>query len=152
MYPKYSIQAYDSTSFYQQVTLQQTSTWVNVKFSTLIKILAEKQEATELFTEEQKEAAITEAEARLAELKERSQILEESREQIAAVLKLSDTELIKVCTSAFKISYIWLKWKDFNVTIQLYCTQKETVRCLPSTNMRGEIYLTSKHGLLHRTV
>ncbi|XP_078134934.1 E3 ubiquitin-protein ligase TRIM65 [Sander vitreus] len=78
-----------------KVTLQQTSTWVNVKFSTLIKILVEKQEATELFTEEQKEAAITEAEARLAELKERSQILQESQEQIAAVLKLSDTELIK---------------------------------------------------------
>ncbi|XP_074477107.1 E3 ubiquitin-protein ligase TRIM65 [Sebastes fasciatus] len=78
-----------------KVTLQQTSTWVSVKFSSLIKILADKQQDTELSTEEQKEAAITEAEARLAELKERSQILRESQGQIAAVLNLSDTELIK---------------------------------------------------------
>lgn len=84
--------------FHQQVALQQTSTWVNVKFSTLIKILAEKQEATELFIEEQTDAAVREAEARLAELEERAQRLRESQEQIAAVHTLSDTELIKVCT------------------------------------------------------
>ncbi|XP_044035266.1 tripartite motif-containing protein 65 isoform X1 [Siniperca chuatsi] len=77
------------------VTLEQTSTWVNVKFSTLIKVLAEKQEATGLFIEEQKKAAISEAKARLAELMERSQILRESQGQIAAVHNLSDTELIK---------------------------------------------------------
>lgn len=78
-----------------KVTLQQTSTWVNVKFSTLMKILAEKQEATELFIEEQQEAAISEAEARLAELEEHSRILRESHGQIAAIHNLSDTELIK---------------------------------------------------------
>lgn len=78
-----------------KVTLEQTSTWVNVKFSTLIKILAEKQEASEVFIEELKEATITEAEARLAELERRSQILRESQGQIAAVQRLSDTELIK---------------------------------------------------------
>ncbi|KAM7382116.1 hypothetical protein PAMA_012809 [Pampus argenteus] len=78
-----------------KVTLQQTSTWVNVKFSTLIKVLSEKQEATELFIEEQKEAAISEAEARLAELEERTQKLRESQGQIAALHSLSDTELIK---------------------------------------------------------
>ena len=89
------------------MTLQQTSTWVNVKFSTLIKILAEKQEATEHFIEEQKEAAITEAEARLAELTERSQKLQESQGQITAVLNLSDTELIKVCSPAFTPSFTW---------------------------------------------
>lgn len=79
------------------MTLQQTSTWVNVKFSTLMKILAEKHEATELFIEEQQEAAISEAEVRLAELEEHCRILRESRGQIEAVHKLSDTELIKVC-------------------------------------------------------
>ncbi|XP_060950638.1 E3 ubiquitin-protein ligase TRIM65 [Limanda limanda] len=76
-------------------TLEQTSTWANVKFSTLLKILAEKQEATELFIDEQREATITEAEARLAELEEHSTRLKESQEQIAAVNKLTDTELIK---------------------------------------------------------
>ncbi|XP_051274413.1 tripartite motif-containing protein 65 isoform X1 [Dicentrarchus labrax] len=78
-----------------KVTLQQTSTWVKVKFSTLMKILAEKQEVTELFIEEQQESAISEAEARLAELQERSRILQESQGQIAAVHNLSDTDLIK---------------------------------------------------------
>ncbi|KAM6964256.1 E3 ubiquitin-protein ligase TRIM65 isoform 1-T1 [Tautogolabrus adspersus] len=78
-----------------KVTLQQTSTWVNVKFSTLIKILAEKQETTELFIEEQKESAIAEAEARLAELEGRSQMLRDCQGQIAAVQSLDDIELIK---------------------------------------------------------
>ncbi|XP_068161941.1 E3 ubiquitin-protein ligase TRIM65 isoform X2 [Antennarius striatus] len=78
-----------------KVTLQQTSAWVNVKFSTLMKILAEKQEATELFMEVQQETALGEAAARLAELEERSKILRESQEQIAVVHNLSDTELIK---------------------------------------------------------
>ncbi|XP_026171956.1 tripartite motif-containing protein 65 isoform X2 [Mastacembelus armatus] len=78
-----------------KVTLQQTSAWVSVKFSTLMKVLAEKQEATEVFIAQQRDAAITEAEARLAELEERSQILKESQDQIAALHNLSDTELIK---------------------------------------------------------
>ncbi|XP_058477463.1 E3 ubiquitin-protein ligase TRIM65 [Solea solea] len=78
-----------------KVTLQQTSTWVSVKFESLIKVLAEKQEATQLFIDEQKEGAITEAEARLAELEENAQRLQESQDQIAGLHKLSDTELIK---------------------------------------------------------
>ncbi|XP_042363851.1 tripartite motif-containing protein 65 [Plectropomus leopardus] len=78
-----------------KVTLQQTSSWVSAKFSTLIRILAEKQQATEHFIEAQKETAISEAEARVAELQERSQILQESQGQIAAVHNLPDTELIK---------------------------------------------------------
>lgn len=61
-----------------------------------MKILAEKQEATELFIEEQQEAAIGEAELRLTELKENCRKLRESHEHITAVNKLSDTELIKV--------------------------------------------------------
>lgn len=78
-----------------RVTLQQTSTWVNAKFSSLMKTLAEKQEATDLFINEQKEAAINEAEARLTELEEHAQKLKESQEQIAALHTLPDTELIK---------------------------------------------------------
>ncbi|XP_069563590.1 E3 ubiquitin-protein ligase TRIM65 isoform X1 [Brachyistius frenatus] len=81
-----------------KVTLEQTSTWVNAKFSALLKILAEKQEAAELFLEEQKEAFVTEAEGRLAELEERSLILRESRGQIAALHDLSDTDLIREST------------------------------------------------------
>ncbi|KAF7643272.1 hypothetical protein LDENG_00242400 [Lucifuga dentata] len=77
------------------VTLQQTSAWVDAKFSTLMKTLAEKQEATEVFISQQKDAAISEAEARLAELQERRQKLGESREQMSALHALADTELIK---------------------------------------------------------
>lgn len=78
-----------------KVTLQQTSKYVTTKFSNLIKILVEKQEATEVFIDEQREAAITEAETRLAELQERARKLKESQEQIAALHDLPDTELIK---------------------------------------------------------
>lgn len=85
------------------MTFEQTSTWVNVKFSTLMKILAEKQEATELFIQEQKEAAIREAEVRLDELTERAQQLIERQGQMAALRNLADTELIRVCTWASTI-------------------------------------------------
>lgn len=74
-----------------------------------MKILAEKQEASELFIEEQQEAAISEAEARLAELEEHSRILRESHGQIAAINNLSDTELIKVCTHTVTLLAMWLK-------------------------------------------
>ncbi|TNN42799.1 Tripartite motif-containing protein 65 [Liparis tanakae] len=78
-----------------KVALQQTSTWVSVKFSSLIKTLDEKQEAMEIFVEEQRQAVVVEAEARLAALEERSQKLQASQGEIAAVQGLSDTELIK---------------------------------------------------------
>lgn len=73
-----------------------------------MKILAEKQEATEVFIEEQQEASIGEAEVRLAELEEHCRILQENQGQIAAVHKLSDTELIKVCTPVVTLSFIFL--------------------------------------------
>lgn len=63
-----------------------------------MKILVEKQEATEHFIEEQKDAAISEAQARLSELQERRQKLRESQDQIAALHGLPDTELIRVRT------------------------------------------------------
>ncbi|XP_078793317.1 E3 ubiquitin-protein ligase TRIM65 isoform X2 [Oryzias latipes] len=81
-----------------QVTLQQTSAWVDLKFSTLIKILVEKQEATRLFIEEQKEAAVSEAKGRLSQLEEQREKLRECRSQITDVHNLSDTELIREST------------------------------------------------------
>lgn len=99
-------------SVHQQVTLEQTSAWVNAKFSSLIKILAEKQEASEVFIEELKEATISEAEARLAELEGRSQILRESQGQIAAVQSLADTELIKVCRPTLTLTYFAITEKE----------------------------------------
>uniref|UniRef100_A0A1A7Y0L0 Tripartite motif containing 65 n=1 Tax=Iconisemion striatum TaxID=60296 RepID=A0A1A7Y0L0_9TELE len=81
-----------------KVSLEQTSSWMKLKFSTLIKTLSEKQDATELFLLEQKETTITEAEARLAQLKENSQILRESQVQIAALSTRSDTDLITEST------------------------------------------------------
>lgn len=78
-----------------KVTLDQTSAWVDAKFSNLMKILAEKQEATALFIEMQKQAALTEAETRLAELEERAHALKESQGQIAALHDLSDADLIR---------------------------------------------------------
>lgn len=62
----------------------------------MIKVLDEKQKATELFMKEQQEVAIGEAEARLSQLQDYSRVLQESQAQISAVHHLSDTELIKV--------------------------------------------------------
>lgn len=82
------------------MTLEQTSAWVNLKFSSLIKILAEKQEDTRRFIEEQKEAAVSEAHGRLSQLEEQRQKLRECQSQITDVHNLSDTELIRVRSSA----------------------------------------------------
>lgn len=77
-----------------------------------MKILAEKQEATELFIEGQQEAAVSEAEARLSELEEHSKILQQSQGQIAAVHNLSDTELIKVGSLVVKLPFIFVTAKE----------------------------------------
>ncbi|XP_041733677.2 tripartite motif-containing protein 65-like [Coregonus clupeaformis] len=77
-----------------KVTLQQTSHWVNAKFSMLLKVLAEKQASTGNFIE-QEEASLSQAEVRLEELQERAQQLRESQGQIAALSNLSDTQLIQ---------------------------------------------------------
>ncbi|KAJ7987857.1 hypothetical protein DPEC_G00330910 [Dallia pectoralis] len=78
-----------------QVTLQQTSHWVNAKFSMLLKVLAEKQECTENFIEQEKDASLVEANTRLEELQERAQQLRERQVQIAAIRNLPDTQLIQ---------------------------------------------------------
>ncbi|XP_072312694.1 E3 ubiquitin-protein ligase TRIM65 [Eucyclogobius newberryi] len=77
------------------VTLEQTSKWVNAKFFSLLKSLAEKQVDTERFLEEQRHHTMAEAQRRLAELTERTQELLENKEQIRALGELPDTELIK---------------------------------------------------------
>ncbi|XP_057682269.1 E3 ubiquitin-protein ligase TRIM65 [Corythoichthys intestinalis] len=76
-------------------TMQQTSTRVTAKFSNLIKILAERQEATERFMEQEKEAAVAEATARLADLEDNARKLKASQARIATLHNLSDAELIK---------------------------------------------------------
>ncbi|XP_061665760.1 E3 ubiquitin-protein ligase TRIM65 [Syngnathoides biaculeatus] len=76
-------------------TMQQTSSRVTVKFSTLTKVLAKRQESTERFMEQQKEAVMTEATARLTELEENAKKLRASQDKIATLHNISDTELIK---------------------------------------------------------
>ncbi|XP_035590372.1 tripartite motif-containing protein 65 isoform X2 [Oncorhynchus keta] len=78
-----------------KVTLQQTSHWVNAKFSMLLKVLAEKQESTENFIEQEKEASLSQGEARLEELQERAKQLGERQSQIATLRNLPDIQLIQ---------------------------------------------------------
>lgn len=82
------------------------STSVNTKFSSMIKILDEKQKATELFLKEQQEITISEAEARVSELQEHSRILQESQAQLMAVHNLPDTELIKVGAPCWYVCHL----------------------------------------------
>lgn len=103
----------DDVCFHSQVSFQQTTTWVDVKFSCMIKILDEKQKATELFMKEQQEVAISEAEARLSQLQDYSRILQESQAQITAVHHLSDMELIKVDGAYFFLCIVSLNAAKF---------------------------------------
>ncbi|XP_013855819.1 tripartite motif-containing protein 65 [Austrofundulus limnaeus] len=81
-----------------QVSLQKTSTWMKDKVSSLMKGLSEQQQAVELFISQQREVSLTEAQARLSQLQDRSQILQASRDQIAAVRSLPDLDLIREST------------------------------------------------------
>ncbi|XP_043087097.1 tripartite motif-containing protein 65 [Puntigrus tetrazona] len=78
-----------------KVSLQQTSQWVNTKFSQLIKVLAEKQEVTELFLEQQQEVTLSQAEERLAVLEERATQLAALQEEISSLCSLPPCQLIK---------------------------------------------------------
>lgn len=80
------------------------------KVSTLIKTLSEKQEALDLFISEQREVSLREAEARLTQLEDRSQILQASQAEIAALHSLSDMDLIGVCSSAILLLFIRCSW------------------------------------------
>nr|XP_057918078.1 E3 ubiquitin-protein ligase TRIM65 [Doryrhamphus excisus] len=79
-------------------TFQKTSSRLTARFSTLIDVLVDQQKATEHFILEQKGAAISEAQGRLAELEERSQKLRASQAQISALHNLPDTQLIQEST------------------------------------------------------
>uniref|UniRef100_A0A8B9H820 Tripartite motif containing 65 n=1 Tax=Astyanax mexicanus TaxID=7994 RepID=A0A8B9H820_ASTMX len=78
-----------------KVSLQQTSQWVNAKFSQLLKVLVEKQELTQRFVDQQQETALCQAEAQLGELQEKAQQLLEQEEQISSLCTLSDYQLIQ---------------------------------------------------------
>uniref|UniRef100_A0AAV2MT00 Uncharacterized protein n=1 Tax=Knipowitschia caucasica TaxID=637954 RepID=A0AAV2MT00_KNICA len=78
-----------------KVNLQQTSSWVSTKFSSFIKSLVQKQEATERFMEEQSHSTMADAQSRHSQLEERVQRLQENQEQIQALRGLSDTQLIQ---------------------------------------------------------
>ncbi|XP_051926439.1 tripartite motif-containing protein 65 isoform X2 [Hippocampus zosterae] len=97
-------------------TMEQISNRVTAKFSTMIKILSERQEVTERFMEQQKEAAVSEATARLSDLEESIQKLSASQVKIAALHNLSDTELIK---ESMLIEVPQLKNIPFDLTPQL---------------------------------
>lgn len=78
-----------------KVTLDQTSLWVDAKFSMLLKVISEKHESTKGFVERQREATLSQAEARLAALQERDQQLRERQVQIATLRDLPDSQLIQ---------------------------------------------------------
>ncbi|KAF4106313.1 E3 ubiquitin-protein ligase TRIM65 [Onychostoma macrolepis] len=78
-----------------KVSLQQTSQWVNTKFSQLIKVLTEKQEVTEVFLEQQQEMTLLQAQERLAVLEERAMQLAALQEEISSLCSLPPCQLIK---------------------------------------------------------
>lgn len=78
-----------------KVSLQQTSQWVNTKFTQLMKVLAEKQEVTERFLEQQQEVTVLHAEERLAVLEERHKQLTALQEEISSLLSLSHCQFIQ---------------------------------------------------------
>lgn len=79
----------------EKVSLQQTSQWVNSKFSQLIKVLAEKQEVTQLFLEQQQELTVLQAEESLSVLEERTTRLSALQEEIDSLCILPPCQLIK---------------------------------------------------------
>ncbi|XP_059387395.1 E3 ubiquitin-protein ligase TRIM65-like [Carassius carassius] len=78
-----------------KVSLQQTSQWVNTKFSQLIKVLVEKQEVTQLFLEQHQEVTLMQAQQRLAVLEERAMQLAALQEEISSLCSLPPCQLIK---------------------------------------------------------
>lgn len=78
-----------------KVTMDQSKAWVNAKFTMLLKVLAEKQEATETIIEQETGTALFQAETRLSTLYERTKQLKESKDQIAALNNLSDAQLLQ---------------------------------------------------------
>ncbi|XP_056626955.1 LOW QUALITY PROTEIN: E3 ubiquitin-protein ligase TRIM65 [Triplophysa dalaica] len=78
-----------------KVSLQQTSQWVIGKFSHLIKVLAEKEEVTQRFLEQQQDVTVLRAEKRLAVLEERQKQLAALQQEITSLCSLPHCQLIK---------------------------------------------------------
>ncbi|XP_018617118.1 tripartite motif-containing protein 65 isoform X2 [Scleropages formosus] len=78
-----------------EVSLQQTSHWVNAKFAYLVKVLMEKQESTLTFMEHERQSILCQAETHLGMLQERAQRLGEIQGQIATVQAMPYIQLIQ---------------------------------------------------------
>ncbi|XP_060796268.1 E3 ubiquitin-protein ligase TRIM65 [Neoarius graeffei] len=78
-----------------KVSLQQTSQWVSTKFSQLLKVLAEKQEVTQNFLDQQQASTVSQAEVRLSNLQEKLQQLGELQEQISSLCALPNCQFIQ---------------------------------------------------------
>ncbi|XP_072568324.1 E3 ubiquitin-protein ligase TRIM65-like isoform X1 [Paramormyrops kingsleyae] len=78
-----------------KVSLKQTSLWVNAKFASLVKVLAEKQESILSFIEQEQQLALSEAETNLSALEDRVQQLGEIQGQIATLQAMTDIQLIQ---------------------------------------------------------
>ncbi|XP_072568329.1 E3 ubiquitin-protein ligase TRIM65 [Paramormyrops kingsleyae] len=78
-----------------KVSLKQTSLWVNAKFASLVKVLAEKQESILSFIEQEQQLALSEAETNLSTLEDRVQQLGEIQGQIATLQAMTDIQLIQ---------------------------------------------------------
>ncbi|KAJ8334072.1 hypothetical protein SKAU_G00397110 [Synaphobranchus kaupii] len=78
-----------------KVSLQQTSQWMNAKFAQLVKVLAEKQESTVNFIEQERQTALAQAEAQLTTLQDRAQRLRETQGQIVALKAMPDIQFIQ---------------------------------------------------------
>ncbi|XP_062859696.1 E3 ubiquitin-protein ligase TRIM65 [Trichomycterus rosablanca] len=85
-----------------KVSLQQTSLFVDNKFSQLLRVLMEKQEMIKNFVEQQRTSTLAQAEARLHDLQENVQRLEALEDQISSLCALphcqfiQDTRLVEV--------------------------------------------------------
>lgn len=66
------------------------------KFSQLIKVLAEKEEVTQRFLEQQQDVTVLRAEKRLAVLEERQKQLAALQQEITSLCSLPHCQLIKV--------------------------------------------------------
>ncbi|KAI5103514.1 tripartite motif-containing protein 65 [Silurus meridionalis] len=82
-----------------KVSLQQTSQWVSAKYSQLLKVLVEKQEATQSFLEQQQASTLSQAETRLSHLQEKLKQLRELQEQISSLCSIPNCQLIQVETT-----------------------------------------------------
>ncbi|TRY55495.1 hypothetical protein DNTS_004140, partial [Danionella cerebrum] len=81
----------------EKVSLQQTSLWINCKFSQLMKLLAEKQEVMQHFLDRQQEVALLESEQRLSALEQRSMQLSALQDQISAHIPfINESRMVEV--------------------------------------------------------